>query len=498
MKKSTLRIILPALAIAFLVLSGFSMPPAGLPATQAQADTPTAFTPPSGGTERPLILIKTYSADDAIRPGSDFNLYLQLTNAGQQNAVNIIITFATGDLIPRGTGGTQTIYQIIPGETKSVTQPMTASSALTPGSVASSTITIEYSEQSSGAPYTASFNASFHISSPNYSGGPARPTATATAQLKPQLVISRYTTNVDPLQPGSRFQLELEVSNLGTSDARSVTMIVGGGAVPSGEGTQVPGSGGTGGDFSTFAPLNSSNLEFIGDIAAGQKINSSKELIVNVTANPGAYSLKFSFVYNDPKSIRYVDDQVITLLVYSLPMVDVSFYRPPDPFYVGQPGILPLQVYNVGRKQAILGNMRVSAPEGSMVTNDTLLVGVLDPGMYNTLDAQVIPDHAGTLEIPVVINYSDDFNQPRTIEQTLSIDVMEMIIEPPIDGGNSEGQPPIDVPVTSDETFWQKVLRFLKGLIGLDSGVPTQNEVPVDGIPEPEIKPVSPAGPAKG
>lgn len=472
-KQSLATLLLTLLALGAFVMN--ALPVQAAPPELPSADSPAQAGTPPADTERPLVLISTYTADDDVRPGSDFNLSMILNNAGQNNAINIIVSFAPGDLIPRETGGTVTVYQLASGESKGINQPMTASSSLTSGGVASTAITISYTDQSNGASYSASFTASFHIGSPRSSSGPARPTATPTAILKPQLVISRYNTDVDPLQPGSRFKLDLDIINLGTTDARSVTMIVGGGAVPSGEGTPVPGTSGTGGDFSTFAPLNSSNVEFIGDIATAAKVTSSKDLIVNVTANPGAYSLKFSFIYTDPKGVRYVDDQVITLLVYSLPAVDISFYRPPDPFFVGQPGVLPIQVYNVGRKQAILGSLRATVPEGGQVMNNSLLVGVLDPGMYNTLDAQIIPERPGPLDIQMVINYNDDFNQPRTIEQTLTIDVMEMMVEPPpVEGMEGGGNGvPIDVPVVTEETFWQKVLRFLKGLIGLDSGTNT-------------------------
>ena len=44
-----------------------------------------------------------------------------------------------------------------------------------------------------------------------------------------------------------------------------------------------------------------------------------------------------------------------------------------------------------------------------------------------------------------------------------------------------------------EETTWQKVLRFLKGLVGLDSAPPSNNPTiingPAEGIP-PDVKPV--------
>ena len=127
-----------------------------------------------------------------------------------------------------------------------------------------------------------------------------------------------------------------------------------------------------------------------------------------------------------------MDDQVITLLVYKLPQVEVNFYRYPGIFFAGQMGQLPLQVTNLGRSLAVLGNMKVTA-ENAEVTNNVALVGALDAGGYFTLDPNLVPYQPGPLELKITVNYTDDFNQPRSIEQTLTIDVMEMVIEPPID-----------------------------------------------------------------
>jgi hypothetical protein len=94
-------------------------------------------------------------------------------------------------------------------------------------------------------------------------------------------------------------------------------------------------------------------------------------------------------------------------------------------------------------------------------------------GFPFTMDALVIPDQPGPLELLVAVDYTDDFNQLQTLTQTVTVEVIEGgSVEPPIDGGidgdGTEPPPPV-VP----ESFWDKVVRFLKGLLGLDSGVPT-------------------------
>jgi hypothetical protein len=167
----------------------------------------------------------------------------------------------------------------------------------------------------------------------------------------------------------------------------------------------------------------------------------------------------------------------------------------------GQPNQLPIQIVNLGKKSAVLGSMEVTGP--GLITNGTILVGNLDPGGYFTLDAEFIPDAAGPAELTVKVNYTDDFNKPQSITQTIEINVMEMEI---IDPGMGEGGIPIEPMPPPEETFFEAVIRFFKGLLGLGSErvLPT-NVFPGEGIPiegDPsgggggEVRPIP--APAKG
>jgi len=450
----------------------------------ALASVPGQSTSP----DRPLVVIESYSTDkDTITPGQDFTLHVSLRNVStNKDAHNIILTFASGDLIPRETGGTKTITTGLgPGQAGNISQPMIASPAANGGTVGNITATVTYYD-SEGTAYTGAFNIALHITWP--AARPASPTATPTAISveRPQVTITGYDMDVDPLQPGLPFNLDLEVRNLGNGDAKGVTMIMGGGSGSAGGagGTPEPGgvSGGSG-DFGNFAPLKSSNIHFIGDIGIGQTTKITQPLIVNVSTNPGAYSVKFSFAYVDGRGTRFVDDQVITLLVYQIPLVDITFYREPGPFFAGQPGALPIQITNLSRKATILGNMKASVKTGGQVQNDVTLVGAMDPGGYFTLDATLIPEQTGPMDLDITINYTDDFNQPKTIHHTLQVEVQEQMMEPGMEGGVPGGKPGEVIvpgePAQAPETFWQKVIRFAKGMIGLDSSVPQQVSGPL-------------------
>lgn len=446
-----------------------------VPANEVEATPTITQTPEPTAFVRPLVVVQSYgpSSTAPIRPGQTFDVEVNLLNTGQIAATNVVITFFPGDFEPRGTGGIRPVGTLEPGQMAKVIQTFTAKTDLSTG-IGLLDAEVRYNDVY-GSAYTDKARLALDVLAPTQSSGGVSPTATPTPTPgpvnRPQFVINSYQTNVEVLKPGTTFTLQLDVRNMGTANARAVSMIVGGGSASSGGGggTQEPGgvSGGSG-EFTNFAPIGSSNVQFLGDVAQGASLQAAQTLIVNSTTQPGAYSLKISFVYSDASNGQFTDDQVITLLVLQPPRVDISFYRPPDPLFAGQPGMIPLQVVNLSNSSAVLGLMTVTA-ESAEIMNNTLLVGNVDPGFPITLDAQVIPMQPGPLELNIVIEYIDNFNQAQTITRTLSMEVMDA---PPMGEGfpGMEGEGGGMEAPSAPETFWQKVWRFIRGLLGIGSG----------------------------
>jgi hypothetical protein len=471
--------------------------PGGLTVILPASPTATVTTVPPGTYERPVIVVLSYSTSaSTIYPGQNFDLYVQIYNSGQHYARNIVASFIPGLLLPRETGGVISAGEVAPGNRKDFTQPLTASWDLWGQISASIDMTVSYTDEA-GSAYAEKFTLVFPITPPKPGAPTATPTVTPTATLppylRPQLVISNYTTSVSPLQPGTQFTLDLQVQNVGNDLAKTITMIVGGGSGASASATLEPGGiSGASGEFTNFAPIGSSNIQSLGDLPAGQMITASQPLIVNTSTNPGAYPMPISFTFLNEKGNVITDEQVITLLVYQVPNVEISFYRDPNPITAGQPNILPLQAVNLGKSSVVLGNMEVTG-EGAEFSNNVVLVGTLDVGMYFTLDANMIPAQPGPLDLLVTIDYTDDFNQFQVITQTLTVEVQEMFMPGP---GMEGGEGSVITPELPPETFWQKVLRFFKGLLGLgsDRSAPEIfNEMPAEGVPFEESVPVQPS-----
>jgi len=477
-----------AAALAVVVLAALTLASAG------------ASPSPQSGFNRPLLVLMSYGPSGAVTPGSSFTLEFRLGNVGDVKARNIVVNIGGGDFIPAGTGGVIAAGAIAEGADTSFTQPLITSSVLEAGSVGTLTMLVSYTDPAD-APFSETFTLAIPVGS-KASSRSSGPIPSATPRVRPQMVITDYEADLEQLRPGREFTLTVRALNVGGAAARGVSMILGGGSAGGGgAGTAEPGgvSGGSG-SFDTFAPMGSSNVQYLGDFAVGGDRAATQALIVNTTAKPGAYALKISFVYKDDGGSSYTDDQVITLLIYAPPVIEISFYVPPDPFFVGVPGGLPLQVVNLDRNSVVLGRMQASVETGEL-SNNVLPIGLLDAGGYFTLDAVFTPAQAGTAELTVTVDYLDDFNQSQRIIQVLPVEVGEA--QPGFEGGGGGGGGDIGLEPTpqAPESFWQKVVRFIKGLFGLDSapeipvvepliqqgiesGVP--GEVPLKPVPAPK------------
>ena len=72
-----------------------------------------------------------------------------------------------------------------------------------------------------------------------------------------------------------------------------------------------------------------------------------------------------------------------------------------------------------------------------------------------------VASEGGTNELLVSVHYLDDFDQAQVVIEKLTVEVEEPVAELP------EGE---EAPEEEqEETLWERVLRFLRGLLGLGS-----------------------------
>lgn len=458
--------------------------PSKTPTTEVPTptDTPIPADTTAPESNRPVI-VATYSLPSkGVKPGADFRLTLELYNQGQQNAYNVIVTIQGDKLIPRDNGGVQAVPELATGGDKTIKQTLYATPELAGQETVSITINVAYTDIN-GTEYSTPLVILVNLKNPEATSaytGPLLPTKTGTETPRSKLIIGGYKSSLEKLQAGNLFKLTLDIQNLGNATARDVTMVLGGAtATGGGEGTPVSGGvSGGGADLSKFAPLGSSNLYYLGDMTPSTTKSQTLDLVVNVATDPGVYPLKISFVYENAQGERLMDDQVITMLVYALPQVTVSFYDTVGDISVGEFRPLPMQITNTGKKATILGEVTISASSGTLSKN-TATVGTIDTGGYFTMDPEFVPETPGKVTLTIQIKYTDDFQQAGMIEKTLDVNVVEGFMPPPdgggIDGGNVDpgggmnGGGEIPPPVQQD-SLMDSILKALMGFFGLAGG----------------------------
>jgi hypothetical protein len=382
------------------------------------------------GHGRPQLVIESAQTEPAVLgPGDAFSLTLRVANRGSRTATQVVAGVASADVAVPADGSNVVVVDRI-----GIDQVMTATLPLVLGEVAQAgrlnlEIALDCADYSGGS-YSTRQNVGLDVS-------------TALAD-RPQLIIESYHTTPEPLAPGDTFTLTMVVSNVGGGEAQRLTLTLGG----EGESGMGP-----------FAPLHSSNVRFVQQLDAGDTVEVTQQLVVDGGADAGAYSLPVALAFDDVRGTRHTDSQLISLLVRRRPHFKIGFYRPVGSHLVDVPFDLPVEVTNIGRALVNVSTLEVTS-EQLEISEGSLYLGPLDGGTSGSLEPMAVARQGGTAEVVVSVHYLDDFEQPQVVTETLTVE-----IEEPLDAAPEAEQSPEE----QEEGFWGKVLRFIKGMLGLGS-----------------------------
>jgi len=380
------------------------------------------------GNGRPrLVIDETRTEPEILGPGDAFSLTLGLINSGDRTATDLLVGVASPEIAVPGSGSNVVAVERVDINGNAVvTLPLVLGQVADAGRV-NLDVALDYGDYHGGA-YAERQSIGLEVST--------------ALENRPQLLVESYETVPDPLSPGGPFTLTIELNNVGGGEAQRVMVTLGG------EG---------GSDLGPFAPRTSGNVRFVDRLPAGDGVDVVQQLIVDGSADPGAYTLPISLAYDDVRGTRHVDDQRISLLVRRQPHLRIGFFRPVEDALEDTPFDLPIDVTNIGRTSLNVSTVVVTS-EDLEIQDGSLYVGPLDGGTTGSLEATAVAETAGTVEVVVAVHYLDDFDQPQTITETLTVEV-DAPVEETIDEEAEEAV----------GGFWQRVLRVLQGLLGLGS-----------------------------
>lgn len=423
---------------------------------------PTATPTETKSYERPLIYIRDYDYDESdTYAGGDFSIKTIFQNLGQKDAYNVVITYSSNDIAPTSYGGINLISTLEKGERSAKTQYFTVADDID-YSPATIDVDVDYKDED-GNSYSQSLTLSVVIS--GYG-----PYHTATPEGRPQIVVIDYDTDTDPLQAGSSFLLSMNLQNRGLLNAYNVDMTIGGDSDDSSD---------------TFLPIGTSNIQVIGNVVTQQIVKVKQTFVVSSDAEPGVYPITLTFTYRDEDGNEFTDSQIVSLMVYLVPSIEISFYEDPGTFNVGEESTLPIQVVNIGSDDVLLGDILIEV-EDATLSNYWTFVGTLESGGSFTMDTDITPSQAGTYPVTITVDYQDNFNNAQVVTETIEITVEGQGFGGGGQGGEMGEQATPDQ--TDDqqrgggagqgnESFWDMLLRFIRGMIGFDSSTTTNSRM---------------------
>jgi hypothetical protein len=389
---------------------------------------------PSSGAPR-LVIMSTETKPESIQPGQSFELKLGINNLGKADANDVMIRAATNTEFMMANGHTFLLAGKIPaGASVEITLPLLVGDQLTPG-VYSMDIDISYYFAGSEMTVTQAVSVGVQTS----------------FTKRPNLIIAGYRTEPEQIAPGKAFDLYLELINVGGEEARAVTVTMG---------------GENGLDLKPFSPLGSSNVKYVPGLAAGEMVEVVVKLLADGSAEARAFNLAIMLDFGGEHNAQYTQNQVISLLVHRKPMLRVDFYEAVNRGRVGSTMRLPVEVINLGLERVNILTMTISS-EQVEISNGSAYIGRLESGGAFSIDATGKPKESGTLPMLVSIDYIDSFNQVQNLTFQLTVDVQEKAGISDSEGIQAEVSVVQTVPMK--ESFWQKLLRILKGFLGLGS-----------------------------
>ena len=404
----------------------------------------------AGSIARPILVVTSSKLPARCAPGEPFDLVLSLRNTGGLTAHNVVVRPVAGGglaLVGGSAGPTDIAAQT---EIEMRMRVIVAESSSGSGSVTQQ-LEINYSDPD-GERLSDMHSVGLIV--------------TGQAAGQPMPMVSAYRVyregeSNSALEPGGRFQLEIDLINLGQSDAQNLSVLIGGGA---------------GGSLDRLAPSGTSNRRFVGLLPAGATRTVTQTMIVDAGAAPGALRLELGLTYADENGEALNSSEFVGLQIGRPIRLEVRPVNVMTTTLAGWPVEFVFELVNAGTHTLNLMNARIVG-EGSvkaMTGAADEFIGALESGGFYTLQAEVNPFKPGEGEILVEIEYLDDLDREQTLTQRFPLEVKPADAMEDIgpDGQPIMGRPGFPGQGPDEEAMGLQfkeesvAVRFLRGLFG--------------------------------
>lgn len=268
--------------------------------------------------------------------------------------------------------------------------------------------------------------------------------AIAALTPAPVLVIRSYATSPARAVVGTPFDLTIAVHNATGRRADNVVVSLGQSAATA---SASP---------SALTVLGTGNAKFLGTLKGQRESTVTFQVIAPPGTSPGAITVPVtvSFEHQDARQeVAYT----IGILVERNASLSLVMAEAPTTAVVGEPFPVSFEIANAGSFALSGVTLSVETSE-AVVTDGTVFIGTMDAAATEGIDATVLPEREGSLDVSVVLSYTDEFGRPQSYRQTKTVTV-----EAPAETGTEEDTEGADE--GGDNWF----IAFIKALFGLGS-----------------------------
>jgi hypothetical protein len=399
------------------------------------------------GPSRPVVSVTGSRLPGRVAPGIGFQVALDVVNTGGTEARNLVAAALAGPLASVGSAGTGPVT-LAPGSATTIVVSLMAASPAQPGAT-SQAIELRY-DSPTGERYTENHIVGVHVSG-DAAYGPL-----------PMVAGYRITSSSDEeaatLAPGEVFDLALDIQNVGATAALRTRLSLGAASSSGGSAAASAGSG-------PFAPVGTGSTRFLASIDPGATITVEQRMVVAGDAKPGVYTLPLAFMYVDADGEEHDAGELITLLVARSVSISINPLDPITTTFVGTPLRFAAEIVNGGDGVAKIGDVEVVGSRSIRVEDGRRFVGQLDAGALDVIEATLVPRAPGESTVTVVVHYTDDFNQARTLEEEFALTIE--------DAPAMDEQP---IAPESSKRSGNPIVRVIKGLLGIGASGPGEDE----------------------
>ena len=369
------------------------------------------------------LAVTNYKVDKSTVPAGDtFKLNVTVQNNTGKAVKGLQVKLdglATEGITVNGGLDTQTIQNLAPGASTTLTYNMATSKKLETGNQIL-TVNLKNGEEETASKVFVPVKGTKTSSDENTEG---------VGMSKPQIIMQSYSFGESSVVGGQTFPLTLNVKNTSSVSAiENVKMTI--------ESAPDETTGGV------FTPANSSNTFFIARVPAGGVFTESIDMLVKADAAPKSYGLQVKFSYEavlDGKRESLEATETITVPVTQPDRFEVNEVELYSPIYLGDSPSISVQYVNQGK--STIFNLSVEATGENFTTGETKsYIGNVESGASDSFDLSINPVDVGPLTGTLKFTYEDANGDTKEIIREFSAEVMPMDM-PAIDDPGLEPMP---------------------------------------------------------